>query len=123
MPTAAIIGASTNPERYSHQAVLRLAARGYTVWPVHPSGQAVAGHACFRTLAELPAKPDLITVYVNPQLGLGMVAEIAAAAPRLIILNPGADGSDLRLALEAQGLHVLEACTLVLLAQGDPLSR
>jgi predicted CoA-binding protein len=123
MPTAAVIGASHNPDRYSHQAVLRLAARGYTVWPVHPSGVAVAGHACFRSLAELPGRPDLVTLYVNPSIGQGMAAALVAAAPRLVILNPGADGAELRQALEKGGLRVLEACTLVLLAQGDPLDR
>lgn len=122
MPSVAVVGASTKPERYSHQAVLRFAARGYTVWPVHPSGQAVAGHSCPRTLAELPGKPDVVTMYVNPDLGLGMVEAIAAAAPRLVILNPGADGPELAAALGARGLRVLEACSLVLLAQGDPLA-
>lgn len=121
MPSVAVVGASTNPERYSHQAVLRFAARGYTVWPVHPSGLTVAGLHCFRALADLPADPDVITMYVNPQLGLGMVAEIAAVHPRLVILNPGADGEPVDSALRKHGLHVVPACSLVLLAQGDPL--
>lgn len=121
MPSVAVVGASTNPERYSHQAVLRFAVRGYTVWPVHPSGQAVAGHACHRDLAALPGRPDVVTMYVNAQTGLGMVPALAAAAPRLVILNPGADGPELLAALRGHGLHAVEACSLVLLAQGDPL--
>ncbi len=119
MPTVAIIGASTNAERYSHQAVLRFAARGYTVWPVHPSGLAVAGHPCFRDLAELPGKPDVITMYVNANLGAAMASAIHLAGPRLVILNPGADGEPVMSALS--GLRVIEACSLVMLAQGDPL--
>ncbi len=121
MPSVAVVGASTNPERYSHQAVLRFAARGYTVWPVHPSGLAVAGHPCSRTLADLPGRPDVVTMYVNPQLGAGMAAAIAALQPRLVILNPGADGDPVEAALRTLGVRVLEACSLVLLAQGDPL--
>ena len=122
MPSVAVIGASTNPDRYSHQAVLRFAARGYQVWPVHPSGQTVAGHVGIRSLAELPGRPDVITMYVNPQLGMEMVDAIATAAPRLVILNPGADGDVLATALRAHGLHVVEACSLVLLARGDPIT-
>jgi len=121
MPSVAVVGASTNPQRYSHQAVLRFAARGYTVWPVHPSGLEVAGHACFRSLAGLPGIPDVVTMYVNPAIGAGMAAEVAACRPRLVILNPGADGEPVASALRALGLHVLPACSLVLLAQGDPL--
>ena len=119
MPTVAIVGASTNAERYSHQAVLRFATRGYTVWPVHPSGLAVAGYPCFRDLAALPGRPDVITMYVNATLGATMAPAIRAAGPRLVILNPGADGEPVLSALA--GLHVIEACSLVMLAQGDPL--
>lgn len=122
MPSVAVVGASVEPGKYSHQAVLRFAARGYTVWPVHPAGQAVAGHACFRDLAALPGRPDVVTMYVNPRIGAGMVAAIAAARPRLVILNPGADGPEMLAALRAQKVPAVEACSLVLLAQGDPLA-
>lgn len=121
MASVAVVGASANPERYSHQAVLRFAARGYAVWPVHPSGTPVAGHVCFRSLAELPGSPDVVTMYVNPAIGAAMAEAIAAAAPRLVILNPGADGTEVEEALAQCGLHPLCACSLVLLAQGDPL--
>ncbi len=122
MPSVAVVGASTKVERYSHQAVLRFAARGYQVWPVHPSGQAVAGHACYRSLAELPGRPDVVTMYVNSEAGLELVEAIVQAGPRLVILNPGADGPALLAALHGRGLTAIEACSLVLLAQGDPLT-
>lgn len=122
MPSVAVVGASADPGRYSHQAVLRFAARGYAVWPVHPSGIAVAGHPCFRSLAELPGRPDVVTMYVNPGIGAALADAIAAAAPRLAILNPGADGPQVEAALAARGVRALRACSLVLLAQGDPLA-
>jgi predicted CoA-binding protein len=122
MPTVAVIGASTDPSRYSHQAVLRFAARGYVVWPVHPAGHAVAGHAGYRDLAALPGRPDVITVYVNPTTGAGMAGAIAAAGARLVILNPGADGEPVTSALAGLGVRPVAACSLVLLAQGDPLT-
>lgn len=121
MPTVAIVGASEDPAKYSYQAVLRFAARGYTVWPVHPSSQPVAGKRCFPSLPSLPGKPDLVTMYVNPRIGAGLADAIAAAKPALVILNPGADGEPVASALRSRGVKVVEACSLVLLAQGDPL--
>ncbi len=121
MPSVAVVGASEDPAKYAYLAVQRFAARGYTVWPVHPSGQPVAGHRCFPGLAQLPGKPDVISMYVNPRIGSGLADAIASAKPRLVILNPGADGEPVASALRGRGLHVVEACTLVLLAQGDPL--
>lgn len=121
MPIVAVIGASEDPAKYSYLAVQRFAARGYTVWPVHPSGQSVAGLICVRSLGDLRSRPDVVSLYVNPRIGAGLADAIAAASPRLVILNPGADGEPVASALRSRGLHVVEACTLVLLAQGDPL--
>ena len=67
MPTVAIIGASPKPERYSHQAVLRFRDRQYTVWPVNPAGLEVAGIPSFRSLADLPGRPDIITTRSTPK--------------------------------------------------------
>ena len=121
MPVAVVLGASVKPDRYSHQAVLRFAARGYQVVPVHPSGADVGGHPTVRSLAEVPSPVDILSVYLNPTLGLAEVPAIIRLAPRLVILNPGTEDPGLRQTLEAAGLRVAEACTLVLLAQGDPL--
>lgn len=121
MPSVAVVGASDDPAKYAHQAVLRFAAQGYTVWPVHPSGASVAGKRCYTGLAVIPGKPDVITLYVSPRIGAGLVDAIVAAKPQLVILNPGADGEPVLSTLRARGLKVVEACSLVLLAQGDPL--
>ncbi len=119
--TAAIIGASDDPAKSSHQAVRRLVEAGYTVWPIHPSGEPVAGVRCYRTFNELPGVPDLVSMYVNPRIGAGLADLIAKKAPQVVILNPGADGEPAASTLRAKGLKVVEACTLVLISRGDPL--
>ena len=122
MPAVAIVGASPKPEAYSHQAVVRYRARGWTVWPIHPSAAEVDGLPVRRSLAELPGRPDIVCLYVNPGIGLALLDAIVAAQPELLWLNPGADGAELAAAARARGLRVVEACTLVVLAQGDPLA-
>lgn len=121
MPTVAIVGASTKPDRYSHQAVVKYRDRGWTVWPVHPSKQPVAGLTTYATVADLPGKPDIVCMYVNPQTGVEMLDQIVAAQPRMLWLNPGADGDPIAAQARARGLRVVEGCTLVALGYGDPL--
>ena len=121
MSSVAIVGASPKPERYSHHAVLRYLSRGWTVWPVHPSAQPIAGLTTYASLRELPGTPDIVCMYINPQAGLEMLDDIVAARPRLLWLNPGADGEPLFSAAKARGIQVIEACTLIVLAQGNPL--
>lgn len=122
MPAVAIVGASPKPERPSHQAVLGYRDRGWTVWPVQPARLPVAGIPTFASLADLPGRPDIVCMYVNPQTGLELLDQIVSAQPTLLWLNPGADGEPLASAARARGLRVIEACTLVVLRQGDPLA-
>ncbi len=123
MPTVAIVGASPKPDRYSHQAVLKFRERGYTVFPVNPAGQQVDGLTAYRSLAEVPGSLDIVCMYVNPTTGVGMLDEIVAKKPRVLWLNPGADGEPLASAARAKGLNVVEACSLVALGYGDPLAK
>lgn len=122
MPTVVIVGASPKPERISHQAVTRYRDRGWTVVPVNPAGEAVAGIPALKDLSAAKPPVDIVCLYVNPTIGRGLVDQIAALKPRLVWLNPGTEDADLRRNLEQRGLKVVEACTLVVLAQGDPLS-
>lgn len=122
MPSVAIVGASANPERYSHQAVLRFLEKHWTVWPINPTATPVAGLTAFADLSSLPAQPDIVCMYVNPQLGLSLLDAIVAVRPQVLWLNPGADGEPLRSAARARGLTVYEGCTLVVLGWGDPLA-
>lgn len=117
-----VLGASTKPDRPSHIAVVRWAAAGHPVWPVHPSGLAVAGHQTYRSLQDLPGRPELVTMYVNPQAGMGMVDEVVATGATKVWLNPGAGSAELEQAFRNSGLEVVQACNLVALTQGDPLA-
>ncbi len=121
MPTVAILGASPKPDRISHQAVQRYRAAGWTVIPINPAGEAVDGLPALRTLDEITAPVDIVCLYVNPSIGLPLVDAIAAHKPRIVWLNPGTESPELIAALQAKGLKTVEACTLVVLAQGDPL--
>lgn len=123
MSSVAIVGASPKTDRPSHQAVLGYRERGWAVWPVNPAGQEVAGLRAYRSLAELPGQPDLVTMYVNPQAGAAMLDAIAAAKPKALWLNPGADGEPIASAARARGLKVVEACNLIALRVGDPLAQ
>jgi uncharacterized protein len=123
--SVAVIGASDDPDRPSHQAVLRFAAAGWRVVPIHPRLTAVAGHSCAPDLEHAPGPIDLVALYVRPAIALGLLPQITASGARVLWLNPGADstaadGPALVAAAQAAGLQVVEACALVVLGWGDP---
>lgn len=115
----AILGASNKPERYSHQAVLLLAEKGHTVFPVNPALSEIDGHPVYKTLADIPEPMDTLTLYVSPALSTGMTDAIQAAQPRRVIFNPGTENPAVEEPLAAAGIEVVRACTLVMLRTGQ----
>lgn len=116
--TVAVLGASDNPERYAHRAVLLLREHGHRVLPVNPALEMIAGLPVVKSLNELPAV-DTLTLYVGAARLPAMAEEIVRARPGRVIFNPGTESPELQAALTAAGIPWQEACTLVLLRTGQ----
>ncbi|MCC5871637.1 MAG: CoA-binding protein [Gammaproteobacteria bacterium] len=112
-----ILGASPKPDRFANRAQRRLLAHGHRVIPVNPAFDEVDGvpTVAFEDLAPVP---QTITVYLGRDRMLPLVGDIAALAPRRVILNPGADDPEVVAALQTKGVPVQLACTLILLDEG-----
>lgn len=117
--TVAVLGASPDPERYSHKALRALAANGHSPLPVNPQYGEVDGTTCYPDLASCPEKIDTVTVYVKPKILAELVEDIIEARPRRVILNPGTECQGAAEVLRDAGIEVEEACTLVLLSSGQ----
>jgi uncharacterized protein len=114
-----VLGASPNPERYSHQAVQMLAEHGHHVIPVHPTAAEIAGVVTVHSLHDVAETVDTLTLYVNPDRSAALAEEILGLAPRRIIFNPGTENPALAERCGEQGIAVTAACTLVLLRTGQ----
>ena len=114
--TVAILGASTNPVRYSHMAQLALLEQGHVPVPVNPRYEEIDGVHCYPDLQSVPVKIDTITVYVRPNILTTMTEDLIQTRPRRVIFNPGSESSEVSVRLEAEGIHAQNACTLVLLS-------
>ena len=111
----AVLGASTNPERYSNKAVKLLVESGYSVFPVHPARRPIDGLACHARLAEIDEDIDTITVYLGPANSTPLIDEIVETKPRRVILNPGTENTELEKRCIEAGIEVQKACTLIML--------
>jgi len=116
--TTAILGASDDPERYAHKAMERLLEKGHRVVLANPKLGPFRGLPVVGSLAEIPEPIDTVTVYLSPKRSTPLAAEIVAAKPGRVVLNPGAENPELEAALDAAGIPWMHACTLVLLATG-----
>ncbi|HJT80746.1 MAG TPA: CoA-binding protein [Chthoniobacterales bacterium] len=113
-----VMGASPKPHRYAFKAMKMLQQYGHEPQLVNPAYDEIAGQKCYRRIAEVPAPVDTVTVYLGKRRSDPLIGEIVGAAPRRIILNPGAENDDLTSAAQAKGIDVVEGCTLVMLTIG-----
>lgn len=118
--TVAILGASSNPERFSNQAQHLLKQHGHRVVPVSLKEKMIDGDATVPDLAAIPVSSvDTVSVYVRPGISGSMRERFLALRPRRVIFNPGTENPELEAALREAGISTLEACTLVLLRSGE----
>ncbi len=112
-----VIGASTNPARYSYLAVNSLRTHGLEVVALAKREGRVAD-VKFTTV--FPADDiHTVTLYVGPQRQPEYYSEIIALKPERVIFNPGTENYEFAKKLESGGIEVLEACTLVMLSTGQ----
>src|SRR5262249_15617759 len=48
------------------------------IWPVNPSYPEIAGHRCYKSIADLPAPPDATFIAVPRELTIDIVRDLAA---------------------------------------------
>ena len=89
--SVAVIGASDTDGNRGGTAVRLLRKFGYSgaVYPVHPTGQPVAGYPGYPRLADLPAPPDVAVVAVAAARVPGVLAELGEEGVRAAIVWAG----------------------------------
>lgn len=61
----ALVGASANPNKLSHNMVKELMDKGYEVYPVNPKGGELHGIKVYESIADLPSNVDSVYILTN----------------------------------------------------------
>ena len=110
-----ILGASSNPDRYSYQALLSLQKHQHEVVALGRKEEVVHGVSIQTGLPEL-TDIDTVTLYLNPTHQQAYYDYIIGLQPRRVIFNPGTENLAFYAQLIQHQIQVEVACTLVLLA-------
>ena len=109
-----VLGASTNPSRYSNIATHKLISFGHEVIPVGIKKGAIANIPIENELISIE-NVDTITLYLNPKRQVQYYNYILSLKPKRVIFNPGTENPVLVNLLKEKGIEAEIACTLVLL--------
>ena len=113
MPVVAVIGASANRRKYGNKALRAFRTQGYTVIPVNPHESEVEGERAYPTVLDYPGPIDEATLYVQPEVALAIMDDLAAKKIPTIWLNPGTDAPEVVARAKALGLAPLVACSIL----------
>ena len=113
----AIVGASADRAKFGNKAVRAHRRQGWTVYPVNPRDADIEGLKVYRSLAEIPARVDRVSLYLPPRLGLALLPEIAAVRPTEFYVNPGAESLELVARARELGLEPILACSIVAIGE------
>ena len=113
-----VIGASSNPARYSYLVVQKLSAHQL---PVVALGlkKGTIGNVTIETDRKQLDQIDTVTLYINPTHQKDYYDYILSLQPKRIIFNPGTENDELFELAQQNGILPVEACTLVLLSTGQ----
>lgn len=118
MKKTLILGASTNPARYSYLVANKLVRKGYPIVNVGRKVGKVAGVE-IEPMGVAHTDIDTITLYVGPQNQQPYYDYILQTKPKRVVFNPGTENPELMEKLESSGIEGIEACTLVMLNTGQ----
>ena len=116
--TVAVIGASSNRGKFGNKALRAYERQGYTVLAINPNEKEVEGHPTYASVLDVPGPIDMATVYVPPEIGVRVMAELAQKQIPEVWLNPGADGDAVVARARELGLKTIQACSIM--AIGEP---
>lgn len=114
----AVIGASADRSKFGNKAVRAYSGDGYTVWPVNTKGDRIEGVDTFRSLAELPGMPFLVSIYLHEDAALQVLDELADMQNdtedkvAVIYLNPGSDTARVIDRARELGMFAIQTCSI-----------
>ncbi len=112
-----VIGASTNPQRFSYLAIKSLVKHSVDVVAIGLKSGEVDG---IKICVDRPVFEEIHTIplYLNAERQREYLDYIISLRPQRIIFNPGTENGELLKLARANGIEPVFDCTLVMLNNG-----
>jgi uncharacterized protein len=113
----AVIGASSNRQKFGNRAVRAYLRQGYTVVPINPHESIVEGLKTYKSVLDVPGRIDMASFYVPPEVGERVIEEVALKQIPEVWLNPGAESAALIARARRLSITPIVACSIVAVGQ------
>lgn len=106
--TVAVVGLSAQWHRPSYFAAKYLQEHGYRIIPVNPAYEAVLGERCYKALADIPEKVDVVDCFRRSEEIPALAEQAIAIGAKVLWMQLGVRNAQARAQAEAAGLQVVE---------------
>jgi uncharacterized protein len=106
--TIAVVGASANPEKPSGEVPIWLVEAGFTMIPVNPKAETIAGQKVYHSLADIPVPIDVVDVFRPSEETPDVARQAAEVGAKVLWLQLGITSDDARATAEKAGMTYLE---------------
>jgi uncharacterized protein len=113
----AVVGASSNRQKFGNRALRAFRQQGYTVIPINPHETEVEGLKAYASVMDVPGTIDMASFYVPPDIGVQVIDEIARKGIAEVWLNPGAESDALIARARALRIQPVVACSIVAIGE------
>jgi predicted CoA-binding protein len=115
--TVAVIGASSNRDKFGNKAFRAFTKQGYMVIAINPNEAEVEGQRTYATVLDFPDAIDLATFYVPPHVGVKVMDDVAKKRIPEVWLNPGADAPAVVTRARELGLKMVRQCSIIAIGE------
>lgn len=111
----AVVGASSNREKYGNKVLRVYQQNKLEVVPVNPAGGEIEGLAAYADLPSIPGTIDGVSIITPPKITEQVVAQALSLGIKNIWMQPGAESAEAMELAEAAGANVIAGgpCILV----------
>lgn len=112
--TWAVAGSTHDQAKFAYMIYKKLKNHNYNVFSLNPTGKNVDEDASYKTLYDLPVKPDVIDMVINPVKGREIINDAIKLGIKYVWFQPGAESQELINMAEQAGITVISnRCVLV----------
>lgn len=121
--TLAVVGVSRGGKGFGNMAMRELKARGYTLYPIHPSAETLEGEACYPNLGALPEKVGGVLVVVPPAQTEQVVQDAHVAGITRVWMQQGAESEAAIRYCEQNGMSTIHGKCIMMFANPQSLHK
>lgn len=116
--TFAVVGASTNRNKYGNKVLRCYAQHGHPVVAVNPRAEEIEGLPCYPSVDQIPGEPRAVSIVAPPGLAQSIVEAADRAGVKHLWFQPGAEDEAAIAWAEERGIEVIGHGPCLLVALG-----